>query len=259
MRRLLIGGDSHTVAIGRGLQKFKPEPNDIPLAVSAYKLFEFPKTQGREPFFARDGERIVWTVDTMAANWAALSGEPDLSVETLKDTTLALCMGFTTTNLLRKPDWKRYASWRLRRLKPRQLISDGLIVQMGFDFFQHTLGFFEAGRALGLEMIAVEAPPVRSDELAIAKGARAEVILDVDRIVRLAMRARLEAMGVVVLAPPADAVAETGFLKDDLRKIHRNDWHHGNQDYGLLVMRQLYDVMARLHPQGLRLVANDAA
>ncbi|RZJ91277.1 MAG: hypothetical protein EON88_17600, partial [Brevundimonas sp.] len=152
MRRLLIGGDSHTVAIGRGLQKFKPEPTDIPLAISAYKLFEFPKTQGKTPFFASDGRRITWTVETMAANWAALSGAPDLSAETLKDTTLALCMGFTTTNLLRKPDWKRYASWRLRKLKPKQLISDGLIVQMGFDFFQHTLGFFEAGRALGLEM-----------------------------------------------------------------------------------------------------------
>lgn len=249
MRRLLIGGDSHTVAIGRGLKVFRPEATDPQLSAAAFKLFEFPKTTA--PFFAFDGERIRWTVETMERNWALLSGAPDLAPDHLADTTVAMCLGFTTTKFLRRRDWRRHSSWRLRALK-LGLVSDALIVQMGLDFFRYNIDFFAAGRALGLEMIAVEAPPVRADEQAITNGAAAENILDVDKLVRAAVRQRLQDLGVIVLSPPKAAYDPQRFLKTDFCKIKENDFHHANEAYGLMVLRQLYDTVGALHPEAPR-------
>jgi hypothetical protein len=255
MRRLLIGGDSHTVAIGRGLKVFTPEATDPQLSAAAFKLFEFPKTTA--PFFAFDGQRITWTVETMARNWALLSGAEDLAPDHLADTTVAMCLGFTTTKFLRRRDWRRNSSWRLRQLK-LGLVSDALIAEMGLDFFRYNIAFFAAGRALGLEMIAIEAPPVRADEQAISNGAPAENILDIDKLVRAAVRAKLEALGVIVLSPPKAAYDKARFLKPDYCKIKENDFHHANEAYGLIVLRQLYDTVGALHPEAPRVGATSA-
>jgi hypothetical protein len=212
--------------------------------VAAFKLFEFPKTLA--PFFGFDGERIVWGMDSMAQNWRLLTEAPDISRD-FEDATLAFCMAFTTSKLLRRRDWQIYSSWRLRRLKMK-LISDGLIAQLGLDFFQHSLAFFAAGRRLGLEMIAIEAPPVRTDELAILNGAPADNILDIDRVVRMAVRKRLREMGVIVLSPPEETMDARRFLRPEFCKVKENDFHHANADYGLKVVRQLYDAVDALHP-----------
>jgi hypothetical protein len=247
MRRLIVLGDSHVVALAQGYEALEPRGVGFDGEVLFLKLFDGP--DNLFPFFRADDDRIGFLDERVAAEVSAALGHPELRADD-PHTVYALSMGVMTTLMVRLPDWKHAAPaaaaafLEKKRLK-RQLVSEAVVQAIALDQQKHVLAFVEAAGALGLKCLIVAAPPLRADERATGRNRDIRVLLEVDRISRAVLTDAFTRLGAPVVQPPYEALLD-GLLRPDLRRIAPRDTHHGNGAYGALMLPRVIEAARRL-------------
>ncbi|SHJ06029.1 hypothetical protein SAMN02745194_01646 [Roseomonas rosea] len=223
---VVILGDSHSVALGRGLAQLARR-GPLPCAASAVKLCSSPRLL--QPFFAREPDGIRLTDPEAAQALTQLNGTPVLDASR-PGRVYAFVMGFTIQPFTRDPSWRRHAPWQEARQGEIPL-STGMIRAAYLHHARHILEFLRAVAALGVPAVVVSGPPVRADDIAITRNImRPEVALRIDAMVRETMTETLAGIGLPAVLPPAEAF-EDGWLREELREGGR-DFHHANALYG---------------------------
>ena len=230
--RLLLGGDSHVVALGNALRE--AGIGDAPFdGARAEKMFSFPETL--KDFFEVRQNRVELHGALARDAMQRLGGTAHIEPS---DDVLVLCLGFTTTKLVRWAVWERIRPWSC---PGRQLpVSDGQIKAMALDHWKYSLAFLKALRDLGVRLVVVEAPPPCDTDPSITERRTPEMLLTVDRLARDAAREALKDFSIVPTPPEA---AHQGFLRPEYRKNLR-DHHHAGPSYGRLVLPSILEAAA---------------
>ena len=248
MSKLIIVGDSHTLAYAEAFNE-TPDAYVSPLAGGLGIAKLFPCNTALKPFFERTPEGGLRLLRADAQEILAGLLERDQIIP--HDPNVYLFSLGNTTIFLRAAFWKQYRPWRTLAEGARPL-SDALIEQLSLDFFKYVIALFAELKAMGVVAAAVEAPPVRFDEPAVAEMG-VETVLEITRLSRAALVKALEAMDVPVIRPPHEScedgsfIGDQGLLKKELWTRDRSrDHHHANWKYGEMNLPRLLQIGAGL-------------
>jgi hypothetical protein len=238
--KLFILGDSHTVALGLGLQRLiGTDALDASDDVRALKVLSSPLLL--DPFFElRDGG-VRFLDEAAGAALAELTGRDSLSAGDA-DAVFAFSLGFTAQLLLAQPDWRSFAPWSAGRADGRQLLSSGVVRAIALKHFRHVVDFYRSVRALGLRCLAVASPPLIPGDRWFPPEVDPELLLEIDLLMRSAMIDALARLGVPTVLPPA-RVHEGGDRRRwrDPRYGSFKGAHDGHADaeFGRLMVRRI--------------------
>jgi hypothetical protein len=158
---------------------------------------------------------------------------------------LGISMPYTTSLILWNSTWKTRRPW-WAWAKGYGAVSDGVIAAIAHCHFRHVFDFLEALQALHTRFFVVESPPPRSDDPAASTE-----LLELDRVVRLAVRGKLDALGIDTVSVPDaayDGLPGRSFLKDCYGKRLGNDRHHANEEFGALQLDAILTYLSRRYP-----------
>ena len=235
---LLILGDSHGGALRWGLSRldrttrrklrarFGPLRAGM-LETGLYFLNRFHRIEDGGLYFR--GNR--------AATALLEIGGRALPIRASDDTVFGFCFGLHIAHLMRDLTWKNFT------LDPTDttkfFVSDSAYRDMCLSIQSNTLNFFRDAKAMGLRFFVLAAPPIREDFTTIYPdiGAPADVLAKVNRF-REIMVEEFGSLNIPVVFPPSD-VASGGFLRPWLAATRKDDAHHANYRYGILVWRHI--------------------
>jgi hypothetical protein len=158
-------------------------------------------------------------------------------------------MPYTTSLILWSGTWKTCRPWWICS-EGYAAVSDSVIHAITHCHFRHIFEVLEGLQALHTRFFVVESPPPRSDDNAIGTLASAE-LLELDRVVRLAVRGKLDALGIDTVSVPEaayDGSPGRSFLKDCYGRRDRNDHHHANEEFGALQLDAISTYLSRRYP-----------
>ena len=228
--KFAIIGDSHVSGIRKALAYDDIFGDDVKAhSIIADRMFSFPRTL--KPFFGVDGATIRFSEPAATIRCAKLFGRDHLSAATAP--LLVVSMAYTTTVFVRSGQWRRFRPWSVCGARHRPL-SDAVVEAMALGHFEHILGFFAALKAIGVDCLALEAPPPRPDDPYIGRTISAEAVIVVDRIARRAVAKALGGLGVETVPNPVHryGLDRKGFLQERFWQKSDRDYHHANADFG---------------------------
>lgn len=241
--KLVICGDSHVVKIENALHDHRNEiATSFPGEIRVGKLFSFPKTLNS--FFEEREDDILFTKGDAKRSFGKLTGTGSFS----RNSIYLLSLFFTTTILIRSSRWGTHLPTRVCRpgFHP---VSDAVMEAIVLDHFGQGIAFATALLQRGIPIMALESPPPRGDDPALRRYVKPAEALEIDRVARLVMKAKLRAMNVPVVEMPAFAADPTsGFLAPRYHAERPGDYHHANSALGLVMLREALQTAARLHP-----------
>ncbi|NCO87025.1 MAG: hypothetical protein GW886_10405 [Rhodobacterales bacterium] len=190
------------------------------------------------PFFEMAGEDIVILPGKIRDRLAGEMCDTEGHILPPDGTMTFISFGFHTATILSSQRFKAHRHWRATSFPDRAPVSDGVFAAMVLDLNAEALTFLKIMAARGHSLAVLSSPPP-TRRFGLLKSGHSEAdILMLDALVRETMAGAISALGIAVVAPPAD-VAPDGFLRPDLMNADENDTHHGNPKYGELVLRDL--------------------
>lgn len=245
---LALIGDSHVVSLGQAAASRNGvlRSGSSSYRVSVSKLFIFKYVL--EKFFegGDDGVRLLSPGAT--GKLQACLGSPTLRASETR--ILGISMPYTTSLILWNSTWKTCRPWRAWA-KDRGAVSDAVIAAITCDHFRHVFDFLDALQAQHTRFFVVESPPPRSNDPAASIE-----LLEVDRLVRLAVRGKLDALGIDTVSVPEaayDGSPGSSFLKECYGRRSGNDRHHANEEFGALQLDAISSYLSRRYPASARL------
>jgi hypothetical protein len=244
---LALIGDSHVVSLGQAAESRNRvlRNGSSSYRVSVSKLFIFKYVL--EKFFEIENDGVRLLSPAATGKLQDCLGSPTLRGS--EPRILGISMPYTTSVILWNSTWKTCRPW-WAWTKGYVAVSDAVIAAITHYHFRHVFDFLQALQALHTKFFVVESPPPRSDDHATRTLASTE-LLELDRVVRLAVRAKLDALGVDTVAVPEaayDGSPGRSFLKDCYRRRLRNDRHHANEEFGALQLDAILTYLSRRYP-----------
>lgn len=245
---LALIGDSHVVSLGQAAasrNRVLRSGSSI-YRVSVSKLFIFKYVLER--FFEIGNDEVRLLSPGATEKLQDCLGSPTLRASHPR--ILGISMPYTTSVILWNSTWKKSRPWR-ECAKGYRAVSDGVIAAITHRHFRHVFDFLEALQALHTKFFVVESPPPRSND----PFASAEM-LELDRVVRLTVRGKLDALGIDTVSVPDAAYAGSpgrSFLKDCYGRQLGNDRHHANEEFGALQLDAILTYLSRRYPASTRL------
>lgn len=237
--KLVVCGDSHSVALARGLVELGDEARSLfPGPVTALKLFSCPQTL--QPFFEVKDGGIDLQGAGMRDNFRELTGGVLLQPDA--ETVYALSLGFTTKALYRHACWSTSAPYNAPSPRGKTLISQAAMDEILRDHYQHQLAFLNACRALGVKFLVVGSPGPRLDDKVMRRAEHREVRRFVDQLARDYVARELDAQSIPYVLAPEETFTEPhrgGYLRDEYCSRTPNDFYHANGVYGAIMMRRV--------------------
>lgn len=157
--------------------------------------------------------------------------------------TYGICLGFHSPPVFRQPMWQVSALSEYVGNARERPISSAVLEAMVEHNNRYMYGFFDALRRAGVDFFVISAPPPRRDHPCLAKTPESTVIA-VDAAFRTSVARHLESKGVQYVMPPSEAYDADGFLPDELAMKAPRDVHHGNADYGSLMLRKVLEFVS---------------
>jgi hypothetical protein len=231
LKKLIVTGDSHAIALREGLRGLE---KDTSFEVEARRL-----GTGRhmlQPFFRNTGSEIRFIVDdyTKSHDLFAVG-----NIKKNPDLVYGFSMGFHSAKLFSSNIWRSFAPWNLADSVNLAPVSIAAINAMIEAIWGEVLSFYENCIALGVEFFGIACPPPRRDHPCIEKGNDARVVAAVAQIAHDYMEKWLADRGRRCVRVPETTIDQGGFLREQFIRIAPNDTHHGNADYGELMMRDV--------------------
>jgi hypothetical protein len=240
--KILLIGDSHVRALGSSYNLLPVEQRRSLQQKIGYESIKFGQLFSVpllvKPFFRVIDPGLELTDTDARAKLSELSGR-DVFAANDRENVYCFSMAFTTTLILRDIVWRNYCPSSVWARGKGTAISEAVLQSIIRAHFKWVLDFHRALSAAGICVISIESPPPRSDDLSIARGARADVVLEVDRIARLTIAACLAEIGMPVVRAPSECYqgAEcSGFLKAEYAEMSNGDLHHANSRFGTLML-----------------------
>lgn len=154
--------------------------------------------------------------------------------------TYGICLGFHSPPVFRQPMWQVSAlseDVENARMRP---ISSAVFEAMVEHNNRYMYSFFDALGKAGVDFFVISAPPPRRDHPCLARTPQSTVIA-VDAAFRASVARHLESKGVQYVMPPSETYDDDGFLLDGLAMKAPRDVHHGNADYGRLMLKKVLE------------------
>jgi hypothetical protein len=237
--KLVFCGDSHIVKIEAALRR---RADGIPEGISAGKLFAFPKVLNS--FFVESDHAVSFGKSGLQKAFRDLTGQSAFDPGSI----YVLSLFFTTTVLLRSSHWATHLPVRVCRAGV-QPVTDAVMEAIVLEHFSHPLAFAAALLKHGIRFMALDAPPPRRDDPSLLRYIGPADVLEIDRIARKVMRARLEAMGVPILDMPAAATDPAhGFLSPAFFAERPGDYHHANPALGAMLVEAALSAIPAAFP-----------
>jgi len=149
-----------------------------------------------------------------------------------------MSFGFHSLPVVASLTWKDVLPWTIASKYGREPVSSGVLTAMMAENNKHMHVFYEQLLAAKIDFFVISAPPLRADH-PIFTELEAEVILEVDREFRKASGDFFAERGIQVVYPPEIVYASKGILRRDLAKIAPDDTHHGNSEYGRIMLQHI--------------------
>jgi hypothetical protein len=245
---LALIGDSHVVSLSQAAQSRNRvlRNGSTSYRVSVGKLFVFKSVL--EKFFeiGNDGVRLLSPAAT--GKLQDCLGSP--TIRGSEPRILGISMPYTTSLILWNSTWKTCRPWRAWA-KGQLAVSDAVIAAITHCHFRHVYDFLEALQAVRVRFFVVESPPPRSNDPAASTE-----LLELDCLVRLAVREKLDALGIDTVSVPEaayDGSPGRSFLKDCYGRRSGNDRHHANEEFGALHLDAISTYLSRRYPASTRL------
>lgn len=251
---LALIGDSHVVSLGQAAESRNRvlRSGSSSYRVSASKLFVFRYVL--EKFFEVENDEVRLLSPGATEKLQDCLGSP--TIRGSENRILGISMPYTTSVILWSSTWKTCRPWRVCA-KGYGAVSDAVIAAITLCHFRHVFDFLQALQTVHARFFVVEAPPPRSNDPAASTE-----MLELDRLVRLAVREKLDAMGIDTVSVPEaayDGLPGRSFLKDCYGRPSGNDRHHANEEFGALQLDAISTYLSRRYPAStIRTVASPA-
>jgi hypothetical protein len=235
--KLVICGDSHAEVLAWArsiIAKDSPELVDD-VAVG-------PFGNGRylgEPFFNEQDGTIKFIREDYAANYEALAGGP---LRQSADIVHGFSMGFHTAPLFLHATWRSHVPWRLSSKLGMPPVSDSVVVAMADHIWRYMREFYATAIRLKIRFFVIAAPPPRRSHVCIQQGTAPETVIEVDRIFRDSVAKWLTERGITYIVPPKATIDSEGFMLPQYEPLDApRDYHHGNESYGVVALREILE------------------
>lgn len=231
VRHVLVTGDSHTAALRRGLDQLRAAGWGTP----RIELEVIGLGSGRDlagDFFVDRGTHAE-IVHRAYRRRVPLLPRP----RAVARKTVHVWSGlFHFPKVWRDVAWTRF---RPSSVPGREApVSRAVVRDTVLDWFGPQLRLIAVLKRSGVPVLALETPrPFRHHPS--LRLVRPEVALGLDRICVQTMEARLRADGIPVLRIPGACLDRDGFMHAQWRSENPKDPHHGNADFGALMIRHL--------------------
>jgi hypothetical protein len=240
--KLVFLGDSHVRALGSSYNLLPLDRRRQLLRDGGFQsckfgqLFSFPLVV--KPFFTTKDSVVELNDINARSQLARVTGK---EVFDTSDPALVYCLSlaFTTTLLVRDPVWREHCPSVVWAKGGGAAMSEGVMKAIILGHFKWVFEFHAALKSAGMNLISFESPPPRLDDLSIGRGARPEVVLEVDRIARLITATHLSGLGIPIVRAPVECYLgpdRTGFLKAEYAETANGDVHHANSEFGALML-----------------------
>lgn len=233
--KVLITGDSHTGALksGQNLLVSKGEwPEEIDLTISFFGNAKFFPT----PFFVDKGDYAEICNVEYRKQYARFPppkwGECDV------------VYGFSgplhTLRVSRSQAWSKFVPASL--VVNEAPISNALLHRAILDDCRYLLGFIDIILRTSKKLFVIE-PPRPFKHHRTLKLIRPDVFSYVDRYYRDFIKQELSARNVPIIEVSPECYDEEGFMLDCYRHLNEKDMHHGNAEFGELMMKKVLDFL----------------
>jgi len=235
--KLLIIGDSHAGPLKRGWERLQAE-GALQDGVSITVHPVAPAHLLVEPFWTPAGDHAVVTHPHFRRRL------PRIPPHGPRPDAIGLSMPFWSGRLVRKMGQQDLTLQTVGG--PGRLVSDAVFRQMVLEDQREILGLTDFLLALGLRLFVVS-PPGYFRDFSDLRRLGARRLLGLDAAYRTVMRAELTARAIPVVAVPGGCFDQTGFMCPDYRSEDPADTHHGNAEFGALMIREI-EHWALRHP-----------
>lgn len=234
---IFLVGDSHVNALRLGAQSLA-ERGELPQTDLRIGMLGNGKHALNEFSEVRDG-RVVLTQADYAASLKRLTG--DSHFLPADEASYAICLGFHSAPIFRHPLWRRYRPADLvTSPRTQRPVSSAALTAMVDHYNRYIYRLFERLVDASVDFFVVAAPPPRRDHRCLEESP-AEVVLAVDAFFRKRVCQRLDAWGIRYILPPAEVFDDSGFLRQELANVAPRDFHHGNGQYGEMMIRAVLE------------------
>lgn len=229
-RHVLVTGDSHTGALRRGLDQLLASG-----WAPACELEVIGLGSGADlaPGFFVDRGSHAEIVNPVYRRRIPVLPKP----RAVARKTVHVWSGlFHFPKVWRSPGW---AQFRPACVRGREApVSRAVVRTTLLDWFGPQLALVAVIRRAGVPVLALETPrPFRHHPS--LRAVRPEVAIGLDRLCLHMMEAELRAMGIPVLRIPGACLDQDGFMHAQWRSENPKDPHHGNAEFGALMLRHL--------------------
>ena len=229
--KVLIIGDSHAAILQKGKDLMAVEDGchaHIDITIN-------PLGNGRllaTPFFVDRGDHAEIVNPTYRRRFARLP--------LVEEAGTSIVYGFSgplhSSRVWRHPDWSRFAPAAVA--DEEAPVSAALIRRIVLDDQKYVLGLLDILMRAGKRTFVIE-PPLPFRHHRALKDIRPEVLIHTDGEYRTIVRQELSKRSIPVVSVPAECIGADGFMLDSFKAERDNDQHHGNTQFGRLMMKAI--------------------
>ncbi len=227
--RVLITGDSHTGALLRGKQLLENKnewPQQVNLTIRPLGRSMINAT----PFFVDRGDHAEIRNEEYRKRFKRF---PPANMEKI-NVIYGLSGPLHTSRVLRHQAWSEFVPAPFTTNESP--VSNALLNQVIQNDCQHLLKFIDIILRIRKKLFVIEAPlPFKH----AAKNIRPEVFTYVDSYYRNFIKQELKLRKVPLIAVDSECYDESGFMLECYRSPKENDMHHGNAEFGELMMKKI--------------------
>ncbi len=230
---VLITGDSHTAALKNGqnlLISHGEWPQHIDLTVKPLGSAEFFPT----PFFVDKGDYAEINNVEFCKRFKQFPPADH------KNSSIIYGFSglFHTAGIRRHPAWTKFAPAHL--IRDESPVSNTLLRRTIQDRTQYLLKFVDIILRTTDRLFVIEAPKPFRHAKAL-QTIRPEVISYIDGYYRELVKLELKARNIPIIALGSECYDEAGFMHEQYRHANNKDQHHGNAEYGRIMMKKILD------------------
>ena len=235
--KVLITGDSHVGPLNRGIQKLAEQnavPDTLDITIRPLGAGALMKT----PFFVEEDGVARMLPAEYKTNMLRLPTQGEYTV-------YGFSGNFHTTRILRDVNWSNIAP--IAVAKDEQPVSTAFLNELFHEDQKYMLALLDVMLKSQVTVFVVEAPRAFRHQR-IFERARKEVLFYIDQEYRKYIRRELEKRGIQVIAVPPGCLDEEGFMLDCYRHPDERDQHHGNAEFGEVMMREVTAFLEKTVP-----------
>jgi hypothetical protein len=230
-RKLVILGDSHTIALKSALQQ-KIETNgfgsiDVQDLSFGYKFFE--------PFYEKDENSVRFIDERAIQMLEKINLGPTISRN--DDRLFGFCFGFHPSGTMLHTRWAKHSP---SLATSKDFVSQAIIDATVSDLNKHIYGFFRHLKTLNVSFFAICCPPLPKGFMT---DERKRVAIDQDILTYhrsfIASAGRhLQDIGIPFIKQPQESISD-GWLAEDFSANQVEGDYHANAKYGSLILEQI--------------------